>query len=383
MDAIYLDHNATTPIHPEVVEEIARCHAAGHANPSSQHRPGQRARSVLEDAREQVAELLGANLSHPDPDRLLFTSGGTESNNLALLGICWAGGPAPGQLVISAMEHPSVIEPAESLLEHGWRLDTLSVDPNGVVRSEQLAGLLGPQTRLVSAMLANHETGVLQPIDRMAAECKKAGVPIHTDAVQVAGKLPVAFRALGVDAMSVAAHKFRGPPGIGALLLRREVTVAPLLFGGHQQGGLRPGTEAVALAAGMAKALQVWRRESEAHRRHLAELRDRLETGLLAARPGAVVHGRAAQRLPQTSNIAFPGLDGQTLLMALDMAGVACSVGSACSSGSTELSPTLQAMGLPNHLVRSSLRFSVGATNTLGQIDEAIRRIVHVCREIG
>ncbi len=382
LDTIYLDHNATTPIHPEVAEAIHRCHAAGHANPASQHRSGRSARHVLENAREQVAELLGARLAHPNPDRLVFTSGGTESNNLAVLGICRARGPEPGQLVISAMEHPCVIEPAQYLLERGWRLDTLSVDLNGTVRAEQLAGLLGARTRLVSVMLGNHETGVLQPVAAMAAFCASAGVPIHTDAVQVAGKLPIDFRALGVSALSVAAHKFRGPVGIGALLLRHDAAVAPVLFGGHQQGGGRPGTESVALAVGMAKALELWHRDHHAHQRHLTQLRDRLESGLHAGRAGVVVHGRAAQRLPHTSNVAFPGLDGQTLLMALDMAGVACSVGSACSSGSTELSPTLQAMGLPNDLVRSSLRFSVGATNTPDEIDEAVRRILHVCREL-
>ncbi len=382
METIYLDHNATTPIHPAVAEAMDRCHEAGHANPASQHRPGQNARKVLEDAREEVAEHLGAKLSHPNPDRLVFTSGGTESNNLAVLGLCRTGGGEPGQLVISAMEHPSVIEPAEHLLECGWRLDTMSIDPNGVIRAEQLAGLLRPQTRLVSVMLANHETGVLQPVERLAAECHAAGVPMHTDAVQVAGKLPIDFRALRVGALSVAAHKFRGPLGIGALLLRHDVKPAPLAFGGHQQEGLRPGTEPVALAVGMATALRLWHREQEAHRRHLTELRDRLEAGLRRGRPDVVVHGQAAQRMPQTSNVAFPGLDGQMLLMALDMAGVACSVGSACSSGSTELSPTLQAMGLSNHLVRSSLRFSVGVTNTIEQMNEAVSRILHVCQEL-
>ncbi|MDY0170079.1 MAG: cysteine desulfurase family protein [Thermoguttaceae bacterium] len=382
VDTIYLDHNATTPIHPEVVEAMRLCYAAGYANPASQHRPGQTARRVLEDAREQVAELLGANLSHPNPDRLLFTGGGTESNNLAVLGLCRTGGNVPGQLVISAMEHHSVIGPAEYLLEQGWRLDTMSVNPDGVVRAEQLAGLLGPETRLVSIMLANHETGVLQPVERLAAECEAAGIPMHTDAVQVAGKLPIDFRGLHVSALSVAAHKFRGPPAIGALLLRHDARLAPLTFGGHQQRGLRPGTEPVALAVGMATALKLWRREYEAHLKHLTELRDGLEAGLKRGRPDVVIHGQAAQRLPQTSNVAFPGLDGQMLLMALDLAGVACSVGSACDSGSTELSPTLRAMGLPNHLVRSSLRLSVGATNTIEQIDEAVCRILNVCREL-
>lgn len=383
VDTIYLDHNATTPIHPEVVEAMHRCHAAGYANPASQHRSGQSARKVLEDAREEVAELLGAKLSHPNPDRMVFTSGGTESNNLAVLGLCLAESAEPGQLVISAMEHHSVIGPAEHLLDRGWRLDTMSVDPDGVVRADQLAGLLGPQTRLVSVMLANHETGVLQPVERLAAECNAAGVPIHTDAVQVAGKLSIDFRVLGVGALSVAAHKFRGPPGIGALLLRHDIKPTPLMFGGYQQEGFRPGTEPVALAVGMATALRLWRRGHEAHQRHLTELRDRFEAGIRYGRPDVVLHGRAAQRLPQTSNVAFPGLDGQMLLMALDSAGVACSVGSACSSGATELSPTLRAMGLPNHLVGSSLRFSVGATNTIEQMDEAVARVLNVCRELG
>jgi len=382
VDAIYLDHNATTPTHLEVAEAVQRCHAAGYANPASSHRLGQAARNVLENAREEVAELLGANLSHPEPDRLVFTSGGTESNNLAVLGLCRAEDGATGQLVISAMEHQSVIEPAESLLERGWRLDTLSVDLHGVVRAEQLFGLLSPRTRLVSVMLANHETGVLQPVDALAATCNAAGVPMHTDAVQVAGKLPIHFRSLAVAALSVAAHKFSGPPGIGALLLRHDARVAPLMFGGHQQGGVRPGTEPIALAVGMATALRIARREQEARLRHLSELRDRLESGLQKGRPGVIVHGQAAHRLPQTTNVAFPGLDAQMLLMALDLAGVACSVGSACSSGATELSPTLQAMGVPNRLVRGSLRFSVGTTNTVSQIDEAVSRIVHVCDEL-
>ncbi len=382
MDTIYLDHNATTPIHPEVVEAIRHCWATVHANPASVHRPGQNARHVLECAREEVAELLGANLSHPAPDRLVFTSGGTEANNLAILGVCHKGGLSPGQLIVSGMEHPSVLEPAEFLLERGWRLDTLSVSVNGVVQTDQLSGLLAPRTRLVSVMLANHETGVVQPVAAIAAKCNAVGVLMHTDAVQVAGKLPIHFRRLGVAALSVSAHKFRGPLGIGVLLLRHDVALTPRLFGGHQQGGIRPGSEPVALAVGMATALRIRCREKETEQTRLTTLRDRLEAGLKSGWPGAVVHGQDAQRLPQTTNIAFPGLDAQALLMALDRVGVAGSVGSACSSGSAELSPTLRAMGLPSHLVRGSLRLSVGSTNTIEQIDEAVRRIVHACREI-
>ncbi len=396
MEPIYLDHNATTPTHPEVVEAMARCHARHYANPASRHRPGQRARRALDDAREKIAEILGADLSPPRRDRLIFTSGGTEANNLAVLGIALAdispppigGGQGvraslPGRIVISAAEHQSVIEPAEHLLEQGWRMDTLGLTPQGVVRVEQLPPLLAADTRLVSVLLGNHETGVLQPIEQLAAICNRAGVPMHTDAVQAVGKVPVSFRALGVAAMSLSAHKFQGPPGVGALIIRNDVRIEPLMFGGHHQSGLRPGTEPVALAVGMAKALELWHKEQKRRARRLSALRDRFERQLRTELPDVIFHGVDVERLPQTSSVAFPGLDGETLLMALDVAGVACSIGAACSSGATELSPTLRAMDLPKELVASSLRFSFGATNTEAEIDEAVRRIVRVCRELG
>ena len=231
-------------------------------------------------------------------------------------------------------------------------------------------------------MLGNHETGVVQPVAELAAICNQAGVPTHTDAVQVAGKLPLSFRDLGVAAMSIAAHKFGGPAGVGALIIRDGVPLRPLTFGGHQQSGLRPGTESVALAVGMATALELAKRRQHEHAQRLISLRDRFEQSLRAELRDVVIHGEAAHRLPQTSNVAFPGIDGEVLRMALDLAGVACSVGAACSSGSTELSPTLRAMNLPNNLAASSLRFSFGATTTQAEIDEAVRRIAHVCREL-
>jgi cysteine desulfurase len=382
MELIYLDHNATTPAPPEVVEAMANCYAQGYANPASQHRPGQQARQLLEDAREIIADILGADLSPPRRDRLIFTSGGTEANNLAVLGLALAGGAEPGQIVISAGEHQSVIGPAEHLLERGWRLDTLGLTTDGVVRVDQLSPLLMAQTRLVSVILGNHETGVLQPVAELAAICNQAGVPMHTDAVQVAGKLPVSFHALGVAALSLAAHKFGGPAGIGALIVRDGVPLRPLVFGGHQQSALRPGTEPVALAVGMATALELWRKKRDEYTRRLILLRDQFERSLRSGLPEVVVHGERAPRLPQTSSVAFPGLDGEVLRMALDLAGVACSVGAACSSGSTELSPTLRAMDLPRDVVASSLRFSLGTTTTATEIDEAVRRIVQVCREL-
>ena len=383
MDSIYLDHNATTPIRPEVTEAMARCCAEGYANPASQHRPGQRARQVLEDAREAIAEILGANLCASPPDRLVFTSGGTEANTWAVLGMARAAsGGQPGQVIVSAVEHASVIEPAEHLMEQGWRLDLLGVDPDGVVRLERLRQLITPEARLASVTLGNHETGVLQPVADLAPICREAGVPLHTDAVQVAGKRPTDFRALGVSAMTVAAHKFHGPVGIGALVLRHDAQIEPILYGGHQQEGLRPGTEPVALAAGMRTALELWQKDHEAHARRLTALRDRFETGLRLALPEVVVNGSRASRLPHTSSVAFPGLDAQVLLVALDTSGVACSVGSACSSGSTDLSPTLRAMQLPPEILAGSLRFSLGATTTEAEIDEAVRRIVRVVGEM-
>jgi cysteine desulfurase len=382
MDSIYLDHNAATPIHSKVVDAMVRCQGEIYANPASQHRPGQRAKAVLEDAREKVAEILGADLSPPSGDRLIFTSGGTEANNLAVLGIALAGGGVPGRIVISAGEHQSVIGPAEHLLEHDWRLDTLGLTPQGVVRVDQLAPLLTGETRLVSVLMGNHETGVLQPIAELASICARAGVSLHTDAVQVVGKMPVNFRELGVAAMTVSAHKFRGPVGIGALVVRGDIPLAPLLFGGHQQSAMRPGTEPVALAVGMAVALELSRQDQQGHATRLRSLRDRFERALRTALPGVVVHGAAAPRLPQTSNLAFPGLDAEVLRIALDLAGVACSVGSACSSGSTELSPTLRAMDMPKELVASSLRFSVGETTTEAEVDEAVRRIAAVCGQL-
>jgi cysteine desulfurase len=384
VETIYLDHNATTPTHPEVVEAMTRCWREGYANPASQHQAGQKAHSMVENAREEIAGILGANVSWRHPDRLIFTSGGTEANNLAIVGIAQASrSNGPGQVIVSAVEHPSVLEPAQHLMDLGWRADTIGVDGNGVVRVELLSGLLGPQTRLVSVMLGNHETGVLQPVAELARLSNQAGVPMHTDAVQVAGKLPIHFGELGVAAMSVAAHKFRGPLGIGALLLRNGVQPEPLHFGGHQQWSLRPGTECVALVVGMATALRIWRREHDAHFRHLSQLRDRFEAGLKAGYPDLVVNSAGAKRLPHTSNIAFPGQDGRQLLLTLDgMMGIACSLGSACSSGANDFSPTLLAMGLPKEIVGSSLRFSLGATTTEAEIDEAVRRILLVVNEL-
>jgi cysteine desulfurase len=247
-----------------------------------------------------------------------------------------------------------------------------------VVCVDRFESLLAERPRLVSVMTANNETGVIQPIPELAARAAAAGVPLHTDAVQAVGKILVNFRELGVTAMSIAAHKFNGPRGIGALAVHGDVPLDPFMFGGFQEEGFRPGTQPVALAVGMHAALQCFHREQAERTTRIARLRDRLEAAMISAWPSAVVHGQSASRLPNTTCIAFPGRDRQALVMALDLAGVACSTGSACASGSSEPSPTLVAMGLSDELVGSSIRFSLGATTTADDIDEAIRRIVGV-----
>jgi cysteine desulfurase len=374
---IYLDHNATTPILPQAAEAVAAVYAAGLANPASQHASGREARQRLEAARDSIASLLGADCSSSRADRVVFTSGGTEANNLAILGL---GGARPAHAIVSAIEHPSVAAAAEHLRRHGWQIDALPVTPQGVIDSDRLSDLLRPETRFVSLMLANNETGVVQPIAQAAKICAVRGILLHTDAVQAAGKLTIDFRRLGVAALSISAHKFGGPAGIGALVLRDDVPIAPLMHGGFQQWGLRPGTEPVALVAGMEAALAFWQRERDALAPAMSEARDEFEAILCDGWPGSTANGAAGERLPHVSNIALAGLDRQKLAMALDLAGVACATGSACASGSLEPSPTLVAMGCSRSILESSLRFSLGPRTAREDVLEAARRILKVCK---
>lgn len=379
MKPIYLDNNATTAIHPEVAAAMQQCYSTGAANPASQHSWGRQARKLLEEARDGIAELLGAEIHGMASDRLIFTSGGTESNNLALRGLV---GHSPGRIIISAIEHPSVVGSAEYLATCGCQLVRLAVDNQGVVRKDQFPDLLTADTRLVSVMLGNNETGVLQPIADIAAIGRAHRVFVHTDAAQAVGKIPVTFRALNVDALSFSAHKFHGPVGIGGLLVRHGVPLDPILFGGFQQAGLRPGTEPLALVVGLFEALRICQRDSSKIQVRVAQLRDRLAERLRAGWPQLVVVGEGAPRLPHTLNVAFPGVDRQALVMALDMAGVACSTGSACASGSSEPSPILLAMGLPGEVVGGSIRLSLSAVTSESEVDEAACRILHVVNDL-
>jgi cysteine desulfurase len=386
---LYFDHNATTPIHPDVMEAMARAARDLLGNPASQHAPGRKARRVLEECREGILALLGAQTSGMEADRLIFTSGGTEANNLAIFGLGFQPGAGAGTrdlrpLVVSAIEHQSVMGAADELARRGHQVVKLLPTSDGLITADTLRSALDRlhSPRLVSVMLASNETGVIQPAGELAAVCQSAGVPFHTDAAQAVGKIPVSFRGLGASAMTVAPHKFHGPLGIGALVLRHGVSLAPLLYGGFQQSALRPGTEPVVLAVGFLTALKRWHDEAAARLERMQHLRDRLEHLLTCGAPACVIVGSAAPRLPQTTCVAFSGVNRQALVMALDVAGVACSTGSACASGSSEPSPALAAMGLERELIEGAIRLSWGALTTAEEVEEAARRILKCVKQL-
>jgi cysteine desulfurase len=369
MDPIYLDNNATTPLLPAVWEAMRPFLTTIYGNPASAHAAGRRARQALEDARERTAALLAAH-----PDEVVYTSGATEANNLALFGLA---GEAPGHLLTSPIEHPSVAEPIEQLARRGFAVDRLPVDPEGVVSASALPGLLRPDTRLVSVMLANNETGALQPV-RELTDLVAGRAAFHCDAVQAVGRLPVDFHALGVRTLSLSAHKFHGPKGVGALLVRRGTSLRAQLWGGHQQRGRRPGTEAVALAVGLATALELAERDGEARREKVLRLRRTFLERLRATAGPVVLNGPEVGGVPHTLNVSFPGCRADLLLMNLDLAGVACSTGSACSSGSLLPSPVLRAMGVPDEVLHSAMRFSLSPLLSEAEMEEAARRVAAV-----
>ena len=358
---IYLDHNASTPVDERVAEAMLAVLRAGQGNPSSVHGPGRAARAAIEQAREQVAALVGAA-----PGQVVFTSGGTEANNLALHAVL-ADAP-PGRLVVSAIEHASLLEAAEGWSRRGWSLERAGVDGSGRVTPEHLAAVLTPDTRLVSVMMANNETGAVQDIAPLASRARDAGAVFHTDAIQAAGKLPVDFGASGAQLMSLSAHKLYGPKGVGALIVDRSVELVPLLYGGSQEKGLRAGTENVAGIVGFGLAAELALQALDSRRRQARRLRERLEAGL-AGLPGVTVFAATAERLPNTTQFAVAGIDGEALLMQLDKDGIAVSSGSACTSGSTEPSHVLTAMGVDEETARGAIRVSVGRDNTEADVD--------------
>jgi cysteine desulfurase len=375
---IYLDANATTRPFPEVIETVAHHLRHSYANPGSRHAEGRQARRVLEESRETIASLLGA-----EPGEVILTSGGTEASNMALLG--FASG-TPGAIGLTAGEHPATTESCATLVQKGWSLHNFDVDQDGLLVESQFSSLPVDDLKLATVILAHNETGVVQNLMPLSRLCYQHNVPFHVDAVQAVGKIPVNFRELGATSLALGAHKFHGPRGIGALLLKEGAKLAPIQFGGHQEAGRRPGTEMVALAAGMARALQLCCEEMETRTAKLKALRDRLEAGLRDTCEPVVVNGPAEQRLPNTLNISFPGADGEALLVAFDLEGIACSLGSTCASGSAEPAPVLVAMGRAEDVYKSAVRFSVHSDLSESEIDSAVERIARVVkrnREIG
>jgi cysteine desulfurase len=359
---IYLDHNATTRPYPEVVEAVTRALRDDYGNASSVHAFGQRAKAALDEARGQVARLIDA-----DPSEVVFTSGGTESDNFALRGAAEAAEPGGRRhLVTSGIEHEAVLNTLKALERRGWTVDVLSVGARGVLEPDALSRVLSRQTALVSVMHANNEVGTIQPVAALAALAHEHGALFHTDAVQSTGKIPVSVRALGVDLLSLSGHKFGGPKGAGALWIRRGVRLAPFMTGGRQERSRRAGTENVPALVGLGVAADLIRDSLADTSAAVAALRDV---------SGTTVNGDPGCRVPNTSNISFDGIEAESLLIALDLEGVAISTGSACSSGSLEPSHVLRAMGLAHGRTRNSLRFSLGPSTTVEEIDFVTSRL--------
>lgn len=365
MKGLYLDHNATTPLDPEVRETMCACLSGEPGNPSSLHGWGQAARRVIDRARAQVAGLVGAS-----PETIVFTGSGTEADNLAILGV--AGRSRRPHVVTTAIEHQAVLNPCRHVAVAGGLADFVPVEPDGRVDPARLLATVRDDTALVSVMLANNDVGTIQPVGDLSRALRARGVPLHADAVQAAGRISVDVAALGVDLLSFSGHKIHGPQGIGALFVRPGTPLAPIAFGGRQERGFRPGTENVAAIAGFGKACELAARRLAADAPRIRALRDRFEARILARIPGTAVNGAGAPRLPNTTNLAFVGIDGEMLVIHLDLLGLAASTGSACSSADGNASHVLLAMGVPPAVAHSSIRFSFGRGHDEADVDRAV-----------
>ena len=368
MQRIYLDHNATTPIDPAVVDRMTAILRDEFGNPSSVHHFGQRAKAAIDEARSAVAALIGA-----EPGEVIFTGSGTEGDNLAIRGVAEALEPTGKRhLIVSAIEHEAVLNTAKALVRRGWKVTMLPVDDSGIVSTEGLRAALTDDTALVSVMHANNEIGTVQPVEALARLAHERRALFHTDAVQSAGKIPIDVKALGVDLLTISAHKFYGPKGVGAVWLRRGLRLQSPMTGGKQERGRRAGTENVAGIVGMGVAAAQVRVKMAEEGARLAALRDRLEQGVLASVTGTTINGALTPRVPNTTNISFDRTEAESLLIALDLEGIAVSTGSACSSGTLEPSHVLKAMGFPAHRTQNSIRFSLGAANTDVDVDRVV-----------
>ena len=369
---VYLDHNATTAVEPEVLEAMLPFFSGEFGNAASIHTFGQKARAAVETAREQVAALIGAR-----PQEIIFTSGGTEADNHAIFGVAQmlssAAGSPHRHIITSTIEHEAVLNTCQALEKHGAEVSYLRVDRDGLVSAEEVRRSIRKETVLITVMQANNELGTVQPLEEIGQIAADADVYFHTDAVQSVGKIPVNVNGLRLDLLSLSGHKFYAPKGIGALYVRGGTRLQQLLYGGHHQRGFRPGTENVAGIAGLGKAAELARNLLLEDATRISALRDRLEQGLLSRVPHSHANGAGAPRTSNTTNITFPGIEGEALVIALDLKGLACSTGAACSSGAVEPSHVLTAIGLSADEARASLRFSLGRHTTPAEIDFALQ----------
>ena len=370
MQRFYFDHNATTPAAPQALDAVVSCLGQEYGNASSIHYFGQAAKRKMEVARRQMAALL-----HAAPAEIVFTSGGTEADNMAVLGVVRRAGGADRHVITSAIEHPAVLGPCAQLDREGVAITRLPVGADGAVDPEDVRRALRPETVLISIMHANNETGVVQPLAEIGRIAREAGVPLHSDGVQAVGKIPVNVEALGVDLYSLSGHKFYAPKGVGALYVTKGTRLDPIAFGGHHERDRRPGTENVPGIAGLGAAAEVASECLEGESTRVAALRDRLEQAVLDCIPGAGVNGNWRNRTPNTTNLYFDGIDGEALVIALDLRGFATSTGSACSSGAVTPSHVLTAMGLSAERARASLRISLGRGNTIEQADALVEAL--------
>lgn len=364
MRKVYLDHNATTPVRPEVLQAMLPYFSEKFGNASSIYGSGQEAKVALEEAREKVAEILGASASE-----IFFTSGGTESDNLALKGTAFGNGKRGKHIITSKIEHPAVLESCKFLEKEGFEVTYLPVDSQGSVHPEDLRKTIREDTTLVSVMHANNEVGTIQPIEELSKVTEERGAYFHTDAVQTVGKIAMNLQRLNVDMLSMSGHKIYGPKGVGALYIRKGVRISPWAHGGHHERSRRAGTENVPSIVGFSRALELLNEEREKHNQHLRNLTEMFYRKLVESIPDVILHGDLNRRIPSTLSLSFKGVEGESVILSLDMKGVAVSTGSACSSGTLEPSHVLSAMGIDPAIAQGAIRFSFGKDNSMEDVE--------------
>ena len=373
---IYFDNAASTAVHPEVVKEMLPYFDVQYGNPSSIHQFGRKAKNAIQKARKQVAALVGA-----EPDEIIFTSGGTESNNTILMGIP-AFRPEQNHVITSSIEHEAILQPCKQYEKIGYKITYLSVDEHGIVDPDEITNSINQQTILVSIMFANNEVGTIQPIKEISKICNKYQIPLHTDAVQAVGKIPINVKDLGVDALSISSHKINGPKGVGALFLKKGSTTTPYILGGGQENGMRSGTENVASIVGFGKACEIAKDKLSDHISHFQTLHSSILSKVVKEIPHVKLNGHPQNRIFNNIHLTFLGVNGEDLIIKLDEHGIAASTGSACSMHTQKASHVLKAMGFNHEQITGSLRISFGYTNTLDEVEQTVEVLKKVVAEL-